>query len=223
MKSYVAIMFAFLAVAFYQLSGGADYAPQAGSLQVEMTKARAERAVQFAETTRIQLPKLTAPTTRTATPTVVMPAVVTRTTTAVDLTARPVPPQAPKASAVPDVPGPTIIDAQQRLESYSLARLSPAQVTRAVNADPSQAQTKTLTAAVNAALNATDDIRSVQKSRVNMRMGPGTEYEYDVLTKLDAGMRVNVLETTGTGWVRLRVIDTGRIGWMAETLISAAN
>lgn len=216
MKSYVAIMFVFLAVAFYQLSGGADYAPQAGSLQVEMAKARAERAVQFAETPRIQLPQRTAPTTRTATP-----AVVTRSTMAVDLTAQRVPAQTPTTSAVPDVPDPTVIDAQQRLESYSLARLSPAQVTRAVDAAPAQDQTQALTAAVNAALNATDDIRSVQKSRVNMRMGPGTDY--DVLTKLDAGMRVNVLETTGTGWVKLRVIDAGRIGWMAETLISAAN
>lgn len=209
-------MFVFLAVAFYQLSGGADYAPQAGSLQVEMAKARAERAVQFAETPRIQLPQLTAPTTRTATP-----AVVTRSTMAVDLTERRVPAQTPPSSAVPEVSDPTVIDAQQRLESYSLARLSPAQVTRAVDAAPAQDQTQALTAAVNAALNATDDIRSVQKSRVNMRMGPGTDY--DVLTKLDAGLRVNVLETTGTGWVKLRVIDTGRIGWMAETLISAAN
>ncbi len=68
---------------------------------------------------------------------------------------------------------------------------------------------------------AAKDIRSVLKSRVNLRMGPGTQY--DVAAKLDEGAQVQLLETSGDGWVKLRVLDSGRIGWMADTLISAAN
>ncbi len=226
MKSYVAVTFTFLAIAFYQLSGGADYAPRAGSLQVELPKLRAEQAVRMAEMPRAQLPK---PASARSAAT---PAMVTRATmavpagTAVATTVTPkalapvIPPVLP---AVAVATGPAEDAAptdsqQQRLEGYSLARLSPAAVdgiAQELQAGDAPAQTAGVAADVPR------DIRRVEKSRVNLRMGPGTQY--DVVMKLDAGAQVDVLETTGDGWVKLRVLDTGRIGWMAETLITAAN
>jgi hypothetical protein len=34
---------------------------------------------------------------------------------------------------------------------------------------------------------------------------------------------VIVLNDPGEGWIRLRVVETGRIGWMAETLLTLAS
>lgn len=64
------------------------------------------------------------------------------------------------------------------------------------------------------------DIRSVRGTRVNMRGGPGTRYS--VVAKLTKGMQVEILRIPGNGWIKLRVMDTGRVGWMAERLVTLA-
>ena len=63
------------------------------------------------------------------------------------------------------------------------------------------------------------DIRSVAGSRVNMRMGPSTGF--DVITTLDGGTEAEVLEVTADGWARVRTVENGIEGWMAERLLSA--
>ncbi|WP_116599246.1 SH3 domain-containing protein [Primorskyibacter marinus] len=65
------------------------------------------------------------------------------------------------------------------------------------------------------------DIRVVNGDRVNMRNGPGTNFS--VLGTLERGVAVEVLQETGGGWVKLRVADTGRVGWMAGFLLSSAD
>lgn len=62
------------------------------------------------------------------------------------------------------------------------------------------------------------DVRFVRASRVNMRQGPGTNYS--VLTRLLANDKVIVLEDSGTGWLRLKVDKSGRVGWIAASLLS---
>lgn len=62
------------------------------------------------------------------------------------------------------------------------------------------------------------DIREVTGSSVNMRNGPGTRF--GVLDRLGRGDRVEVLQDPGQGWVKLRVERTGRIGWMADFLLT---
>jgi len=62
------------------------------------------------------------------------------------------------------------------------------------------------------------DLRLVAGSRVNMRAGPGTTF--DVLDTLNGGTQTEVIEVNATGWARVRVTDTGQIGWMAERLLS---
>ena len=62
------------------------------------------------------------------------------------------------------------------------------------------------------------DVRYVRASRVNIRQGPGTNYS--VLTRLLANDKVVVLEDSGTGWLRLKVDDNGRVGWIAASLLT---
>jgi uncharacterized protein YgiM (DUF1202 family) len=50
-----------------------------------------------------------------------------------------------------------------------------------------------------------------------MRTGPGTSY--GVAVKLDRGTEVEVLEVLSTGWAHLRVVETGRVGWMAARFL----
>ncbi|MEE2945285.1 MAG: SH3 domain-containing protein [Pseudomonadota bacterium] len=61
------------------------------------------------------------------------------------------------------------------------------------------------------------DFRRVSGSRVNMRNGPGTEYS--VIGKLVRGNDVQVLQDPGFGWVKLQVVETGRVGWMSASLL----
>jgi len=63
------------------------------------------------------------------------------------------------------------------------------------------------------------DLRAVTGSRVNMRAGPGTNYE--VVASLTRGEQVDVLNDPGTGWLELRPVGGGPSGWMASRLVSA--
>ncbi|MEM9349690.1 MAG: SH3 domain-containing protein [Pseudomonadota bacterium] len=65
------------------------------------------------------------------------------------------------------------------------------------------------------------DLRSVSGSRVNMRNGPGTQYQ--VLAQLVRGDEAEVLQDPGAGWVKIRVAKTGRVGWMAASLLRPVN
>lgn len=63
------------------------------------------------------------------------------------------------------------------------------------------------------------DLREVAGSRVNMRIGPGTGY--DVITTLDGGTKLEVLEVNEDGWANVSTVDRGIEGWMAERLLTA--
>jgi len=65
------------------------------------------------------------------------------------------------------------------------------------------------------------DLRFVDGDRVNMRGGPGTDYE--VVGKLLRDDMVEVLEDSGNGWLHLRDTASGQEGWMADWLVTAAN
>lgn len=62
------------------------------------------------------------------------------------------------------------------------------------------------------------DIRTVSGNRVNVRGGPGTGF--GIVNKLQRGDEVVILEDDGSGWVRLRPVDGGPVGWMADFLLS---
>ncbi|WP_299652464.1 SH3 domain-containing protein [uncultured Tateyamaria sp.] len=62
------------------------------------------------------------------------------------------------------------------------------------------------------------DIRAVSARSVNVRGGPGTDYS--VVNRLTRGAEVEVLQDPGNGWVKLRPVDGGTIGWMADFLLN---
>ena len=61
-------------------------------------------------------------------------------------------------------------------------------------------------------------LREVAARAVNMRAGPDTSYS--VIDTLPQGTQTEVLESDGAGWVRVRVVGTGQMGWMAERLLT---
>ncbi len=65
------------------------------------------------------------------------------------------------------------------------------------------------------------DIRRVGGSRVNMRMGPGTDF--DVITTLNSGTELEVLSVNADGWANVSTVDRGIEGWMAERLLKDAD
>jgi uncharacterized protein YgiM (DUF1202 family) len=62
------------------------------------------------------------------------------------------------------------------------------------------------------------DIRAVSGDRVNVRDGPGTNYS--VVNQLVRGDKVEVLQDVGDGWVKLRPVDGGPVGWIASFLLT---
>lgn len=62
------------------------------------------------------------------------------------------------------------------------------------------------------------DIREIRATRVNMRDGPGTIYP--VVARLGLGRKVEVLDNSGTGWLKLRVVTNKQTGWIASSLVS---
>jgi uncharacterized protein YgiM (DUF1202 family) len=74
---------------------------------------------------------------------------------------------------------------------------------------------------VNRITAAPRDIREVTGTVVNMRSGAGTGF--DRVGKLTQGTEIEVLEDPGNGWVSILVPETGKTGWIADWLITAAN
>ena len=220
MWRFIVVTFGFLGFAFYQLSGGADYQPQAGSRQhAALMTAGAKNATRIASTgDPVIVHRASKPDTD------LVPATAE---------ARPGGVQIVLASAG----AASAEDAASVKISLREARsdLAPAPAAKpmgtgvaTVAADPDKiarliaaAATSTPEPDAEEVLPAGADLRQVKASRVNMRGGPGTGF--DVVGKLTRGEEVEVLTDNGDGWVKLRVVDTGRVGWMADFLLIAAN
>lgn len=88
------------------------------------------------------------------------------------------------------------------------APLAPAPDAAAVPDDPASDP-------IEEALGEALGLRTVAGSRVNLRGGPGTEF--DVVGQLDEGARAEVLQDAG-GWAEVRTAD-GATGWMASRFL----
>ena len=201
LESYVPATFVFLFIAFFQLSGGTNYVPKEGSRQAESAK---ERAVEATRTAMV-MPKKAETVAVTSSKSAAPEAVVSRAS--INLSELPTAPR--KAQALTPV---TLEDLKPKSAMKVTLLTSP------IPASPAQAlagpREETATATSD------KDLRTILKSRVNMRMGPGTNF--NVVSKLDIGAEVELLQEPGNGWMKLRVVETGRVGWMADYLVSAA-
>ncbi|SEK43238.1 SH3 domain-containing protein [Roseovarius nanhaiticus] len=230
MWRFIMVSFAFLGLAFYEVSGGADYAPAPNSLQVAMAdKPLFAPALDLSELTRVaaaepeQAPK--------ASTEVVAKAERAKPATEMRGTKRAAPVTFAGLSGVSEDElggfGITLASASQPLNGGNageirglegigsfdaetlVADVRNTPIDRAVISTQSAAPQQTAT-----------DIRSIAGDRANMRSGPGTDFaKVDQLTR---GTDVEILGRRGA-WVELRDLDTGQTGWMADWLVTAAN
>jgi hypothetical protein len=195
MYKFIFLTFAFLAWAFYEMSGGADFAPT--------QRATAEPATPAADT---EAPIVEAKSTAAAKP--------------APLPARPEP-AAEVTRATYTAPSYNL----RAPAEEELAAVDPAVLTTFASVLKKEEDiAKIEVAAVNAEQIAVDpvtDLREVTGNRVNMRNGPGTSYS--VVDRLQRGDTVEVLAEPGNGWLKLRVAGSGQVGWMADFLVSSAD
>lgn len=159
MSKFIVGSFLVMGLAFYELSGGADFEPEVRPTETAVaTTASQPQEVSFTEpevtrTASIELPTLTLDNSETIEVEVVQAALTT----------------------TPEIVEPVI--------AQTLA-----------------------------------DIRAVAGKRVNMRSGPGTNY--NVLDTLPRGTEAEVIAVNSDGWAEIKILSTGQIGWMAERLLT---
>lgn len=196
MTRFILISFLFLGFAFYQLSGGSDFDAEA----TRLSRVEAEPEVTKQATAQRSPARSIDP----------VPENVTRVKldlNSLDDVLRPgARRQAPTVVATALT---TEEDASQPVEVLP-SLLIDQPVIRPVDFGVAPARAVTGTAP--------KQVRQVTGSSVNVRGGPGTEYS--VVNRLVRGDEVEVLQDPGNGWVKLRPVDGGPVGWMAEFLLT---
>ena len=197
MNKFIFLTFAFLSWAFYEMSGGADfepYQPVAEAAPETSAEPRAESAVRTASASIVP--------TASAAP---APEVTRAAYTAPSYDLR-----APVQEEL-DAVDPAVLASFGDVLKRDEAKAESAEANiELASADPGMVVDQVVT-----------DVREITGNRVNMRNGPGTDFS--VVDKLRRGDSVEVLAEPGNGWLKLRLSDTGRIGWMADFLVSSAN
>ena len=200
MARFIIVTFGFLAFAFYEMSGGADFDAE------ETRLSRIEAPVVVEEETLAPVavadvaPALPENVTRVSlnlnsVNDVLRPQRNVRTTAA-----RPRPAEAEVTETALSEEEPTII--------------LPSLIVDAAVITPVDFNAPAAEEAVASAR----DVRAVSARSVNVRGGPGTNYS--VVNRLTRGAEVEVLQDPGNGWVKLRPLNGGTIGWMADYLLS---
>ena len=205
MVRFIAISFIFLAFAFFQMSGGSDFDPIATRMSrievpdnVEIAALEKQEEVIVADVPEV--------VTRVSLDLVKLEDVVRPSSTVKTVPARitapvPEPDQEPveeQVTAAPTIVLPSLV------EGASTATVTPVDF----SADPVEEENVV----------SDEDVRSVTGNRVNVRGGPGTNF--GVVSSMVRGDKVVILEDPGNGWVRLRSVQDGAQGWMADFLLS---
>lgn len=236
MWRFILLSFAFMGFAFYELSGGADYTPRADSLQVAL------RDTGIFATPVPFVPHISQVAAKDAG--TLPPPIVPRTHEVAEL---------PRTTAVtPSAEDEAVSRALGSLASLSTVSMDSFGATLAntpgsfdvdpvlglsgdilgqdadlanlridLGTAPQDSMTQDPMAQETMAPPDPADIRRVAGDLVNMRAGPGTDYQQ--LAQVTGGTPVEVLETADNGWVRLRTLDSGNEGWMADWLVTASN
>lgn len=222
-KRFVVLSFIFLGLGFYELSGGGDFDPQ--EARAAAVDARIARAAEKTGTLVAAVSRPSAETAERAVPPAASPDdTVTRTqldlvsfeaVAADTAAASQISEAAASASAAPETPiAELATQAALEDEPLSLASLETPV------AAPSGIQFSGSTqVAASTPTTGFSDIRSVKGDLVNMRSGPGTDY--DVVDQLPQATRVEVISSNGNGWVELRRLDSSETGWIAEFLLTS--
>ena len=205
MKRFIFLTFGFLGWAFFEMSGGVDFQP--ASARIAASDDEPSLVIQ----------KVAADRTRN----VVEPAVISRAVASAPIAPTP-------ASFVPGSSSGNASEVQNVSVSLTSLRTLDDNVAKPGNNDitantapivipsliaPGDTETTLIEVGSDTA------IRSVSGNRVNVRGGPGTDYQ--VVTKLGRGDSVEVIHDNGDGWVKMRSLGGGQEGWMANFLLSS--
>lgn len=199
MARFILITFAFLAFAFYEMSGGADFdAEETRLARIDAPAVVEETPLQVA-TVAPAAPAIPENVTRvslnlTSVNDVLRPQRNVRTTAARQRVVEPEVTETALSEEEPTLILPSLI--------LDAAVITPVDF----NAPRTQEDVTGR------------DVRAVSARSVNVRGGPGTDYS--VVNRLTRGAEVEVLQDPGNGWVKLRPLDGGTIGWMADYLLS---
>jgi Bacterial SH3 domain len=211
MNKYVFISFIFMGWVFFELSGGTDFETPTDPARSTVTSTPLQTPVPVVpveiRTTALTLPA-TAPADETS---------ESKPTTAVAVIST-----EPEATLEPantvdltTTPPVTLVSLEQSREKFGglLENFDPNAIrlseTTTANLGPEMIEEPELPVA---------DLRTISGVRVNMRNGPGTTY--DVLMRLTLGDEVEVLDDSGSGWLRLRLVSNRTVGWISASLVS---
>ena len=208
MKRFILITFAFMAWGFYELSGGDEFEPVRASVQASTPVAQEElpaAPVEQAEVASEETPSAQETAFVDTDPPAGAPVVVDTSSLgeAVQGAAQDVAETVPENADVPRSDGVVLssTDTPAIIPSLIVDDTTPTQTQATATQEPF-------------------DVRRVSGSRVNVRGGPGTDY--GVVTRLVRGDEVEVIQDDGTGWVKMRPMDGGPVGWMADFLLTSS-
>ncbi|MGC1494518.1 MAG: SH3 domain-containing protein [Sulfitobacter sp.] len=211
MKRFILLSFGFLGWAFYEMSGGADFEP--ASVRMAHLIPVTETELVAADDSATETPQEVV--VAAATPTFVdtdpplnndVTRVSLNLTTLEDVLAEADPTDTVAEEIGTGVP----VNVGVTLASVDTPAIIPSLI----------APNDTGVADQGASLitSAISDLRTVSANRVNVRGGPGTDF--GVVTKLVRGSEVEVIQDNGDGWVKMRPVDGGPEGWMADFLLA---
>ncbi|WP_299723031.1 SH3 domain-containing protein [uncultured Tateyamaria sp.] len=201
MLRFILISFAFLAFVFYEMSGGADF--DAEELRLSRIDAPAE-----VETTPLQRADL-APLPQPA------PENVTRVSlslTSVNDVLRPTNLRTQLAKETPPIEEEVAVSEEEPVIILPSLIVDRAVITPVTFGEDDEVEQVTPVASGDFA------VRAVTGNSVNVRGGPGTNYA--VVNRMVRGDKVEILQNPGDGWVQLRPVGGGPVGWMADFLLS---
>ncbi|MEL7100578.1 MAG: SH3 domain-containing protein [Pseudomonadota bacterium] len=212
----IMISFGFLGVVFYEMSGGDEFDAEALRLSrvdaeelpaQPRTKPSRLAAIDTTDTevTRVSLNLTTLQD-------VVAPQRTIRTTPARQTSAADPQPEAEVIAASATATNRTGVIENPRILVPSLIQ----------GATPEAAGVTITPVDLSGAASATEerDVRAVTGNSVNVRGGPGTGFS--VVNRLRRGDEVVILEDPGDGWVMMRPVEGGPVGWMADFLLTDA-
>lgn len=204
MKRFILLSFAVLGWAFYEMSGGADFEPGSVSFQspLAQVESRQPEVVARGDTTAAEL---------TVVARNVLPPETADTSSKLDLTLTAVSPVAVNKAALDPIKAEAVAPTTAIEPLVVDQSAIDAALASVLATDP---ETDALP------IQLADDLREVTGNRVNLRDGPGTDF--GVVTRLQRGDSVIVLDEPGNGWLRLQVVDSDRVGWMADFLVTAS-
>ena len=241
MNKFIILTFLLLAFLFYEMSGGADFEPRQPPVDVAQSTDADDTVERTAAPTPAPLPVSDpAPALALAQPQIVAEPIAPLSDAPRQTDLDPAPVDAASVET-PSTAQPQAEQTDSETPAIDLANLFPltgsdedgvnpdaVQITNETTFNISPLNTFQPTAAEPVAAVATPpqteqaqpqlDIREITGSRVNMRAGPGTEFT--VLSRLTIGDEVEILSDPGDGWVRLRPVNGGEIGWIADFLVS---